>query len=86
MLICMRTTLNLDDALIRAAKRQALERGVTLTKVIEDALRAELTPAPSAHEPFRLDLPVGHGRRPPAVDIADREALYDAMEEGGGRR
>ena len=86
MLVCMRTTLNLDDALIRAAKRQAVERGVTLTKVIEDALRAELTPPASGREAFRLDLPVGHGRRPPAVDIADREALYDAMEERGGRR
>jgi hypothetical protein len=85
MLICMRTTLNLDDAIMRAAKRQAVERGVTLTRVIEDALRAELTPAPSGREVFRLDLPVGHGRRPPAVDIADRDALYDVMEERDGR-
>jgi hypothetical protein len=84
MLICMRTTLDLDDALIRAAKREAVTRGVTLTRIIEEALRAELTPRP-ARGGFRLDFPVVSGRRPPEVDISDRDDLYDAMEEGSGR-
>jgi hypothetical protein len=84
MLICMRTTLNLDDALVRAAKQEAAARGVTLTRVIEEALRAELTPRPARDE-FRLDFPVVRGRRPPNVDISDRDALYDAMEEGPGQ-
>jgi hypothetical protein len=77
----MRTTLNLDDDLVRAAKQEAATRGVTLTRVIEEALRAELTPRPARGE-FRLDFPVVRGRRPPQVDISDRDALYDAMEEG----
>jgi hypothetical protein len=81
MLLCMRTTLNLDDTLMRAAKQEAVARGVTLTRVIEEALRAELTPKPPRGE-FRLDFPVVRGRRPPDVDISDRDALYDAMEEG----
>lgn len=80
MLICMRTTLNLDDGLMTAAKRQAADRGVTLTQIIEDALRAELTRQRDA-PPFRLEFPVVRGGRPPKVDLADRSALYDAMEE-----
>ena len=34
----MRTTLNLDDALVRAAKQRALDDDTTLTAVIERAL------------------------------------------------
>ncbi|MGH2714258.1 MAG: ribbon-helix-helix protein, CopG family [Thermoleophilaceae bacterium] len=81
----MRTTLNLDDQLMRAAKKEAAARGVTLTRVIEEALRAELAPRP-AHDDFRLRVPVVRGRRPPAVDISDRDALYELMEETGERR
>jgi ribbon-helix-helix CopG family protein len=84
MLFCMRTTLNLDDDLMRAAKREAAARGVTLTKVIEAALRAELAPRPAQND-FRLQLPVVHGRRPPRVDVSDREALYELMEEPAER-
>jgi hypothetical protein len=82
----MRTTLNLDGALMRAAKRTAAERGVTLTSIIEDALRAELT-RPRERPEYRLDFPVVRGGAPPLVDIARRRALYDAMEglDSGGR-
>jgi hypothetical protein len=43
-LVCMRTTLDLDDRLLQQAERRALEQGETLTRFIEDALRARLTP------------------------------------------
>jgi hypothetical protein len=42
MLICMRTTLNLDDDLARRAKQSAAERGTTLTALVEAGLRREL--------------------------------------------
>lgn len=35
----MRTTLDLDDALLRAAKQRAARDGQTLTSLIEEALR-----------------------------------------------
>ena len=38
----MKTTLNFTDALIKAAKKAALENGQTLTAFIEDALRMKL--------------------------------------------
>ena len=78
----MKTTLNLDDELIRRGKRLAAERGTTLTALVEAALRAELA-GPATRPPFVLRFPTKRGDRPPAVDPADREALYDVMEGEG---
>lgn len=76
----MKTTLNLDQRLIREAKRVAAERGVTLTSVIEDALRSALDErrrVPRA----TFDMPVVAGHTRPEVDIADRDALHDRMDD-----
>jgi hypothetical protein len=80
----MRTTLDLDDGLLRAAKKRAAEQGTTLTRVIEDALRQTLTRSGrAAGEGFRLRLVTKRGRPRPGVDLDDRDALYERME---GRR
>jgi hypothetical protein len=42
MLLHMRTTINLDDQLFRAAKTVAAREGRTLTEVFEEALRDAL--------------------------------------------
>ncbi len=78
----MKTTLNLDDDLMREAKKRAAEFGTTLTRVVEDALRKSLSEEPPA-EPYVFDIPVADGGGPPIVDAADREALYDRMEGRG---
>ena len=75
----MRTTLNVDDQLLRRAKKLALERGVTLTAIFEEALRAAVT-APKQPTTFRLRWEPVEGGRVPDVDISDRSALYDLME------
>ncbi len=80
MLFCMRTTLDLDDALLVAAKKRAAERRVTLTQVIEDALRAALETAAAPRRPLRWA--TVRGEWPPAVDVADRRALYETLEDG----
>lgn len=74
-----KTTLNVDDQLLHDAKRVAAERGTTLTKLVEDALRAALMP-PTAHPAFRLRWRPVRGRAPAQVDIADRDALAEAMD------
>ncbi len=74
----MKTTLNLDDDLLRAAKAHAEARGVTLTSVVQDALRRLLT-EPDVPQ-FRLHLPVTRGRRQPAVDIDSNAAVAEYLD------
>lgn len=76
----MKTTLQLDDDLLRLAKQRAASEGIALRAFVEDALRARLLPKAENLPAFKLDLPVIDGNAQPAVDIADRNALYDLME------
>ncbi|MBI4904350.1 MAG: antitoxin [Acidobacteria bacterium] len=51
----MRTTISIDDPLLNAAKQRALERGVTLGGIVEDALRVYFATTDAAvARPFRL--------------------------------
>lgn len=77
----MKTTIEIDDRLLERAKRQAAARGTTLRAVIEDALRARFAARPANAVRFRFAPPVVHGSQPPAVDPADRNALYDILDE-----
>lgn len=80
MLCCMRTTIRLDDQLLRDAKAHAARTGRTLTAVIEDALRAALSRRTQADE--RPELPTfrGSGGLQPGVDLSNNAALLDLME------
>lgn len=79
----MKTTLNLDDDLMRAVREYARRQGVTLTTLVSDALRRMLAePSPTG---FRLDLPFTMGNRMPTVDInsnAAMEEYLDRVEHG----
>ena len=51
----MRTTISLPDPLLENAKRHAAERGVTLSALVEDALRVHLVGTRTLTvEPFHL--------------------------------
>ena len=53
MLHPMRTTLVIDDAVLRRAKMRAARAGTTLSAVVEDALREALREQPApAQTPF----------------------------------
>jgi hypothetical protein len=54
MIICMRTTLVLDDALLRQAKRRAAERNLTVSDVVNEALRDSFGRPVRAAPPFSL--------------------------------
>jgi len=77
----MRTTIRLDDELLRDAKKLAAETGRTLTAVIEDALRQQLARREAPRG--RVELPVFHGGGglQPGVDLGDNAALRDLMDE-----
>jgi hypothetical protein len=77
----MRTTLDIDDGLLQAARERAARNGTTLTAVVEHALAAMLASKPNARKPFRLNLETERGRYIGRVDPANRDALYDVMED-----
>jgi len=85
MVICMRTTLNLDDELLRDAKRLAAERGTTLTAVMEDALRIAVRRVEKPKPRRRVKLPTfgvpGEGFRP-GVNLDSNAAMLELMDEG----
>ena len=79
----MRTTLVINDGLVREAKRVAVETGRTLSGIVEDALRAMLARRHSATA-RRVRLPVSRhaGKVGPGVNLDDTSALLDLMETG----
>ena len=71
----MRTTLNIDDELLKEAKIAAIRRGSTLTALIERALRKEVDDLPSAQgdrEGANIVLPA-------QVDPTDTEAVSEFL-------
>ncbi len=73
----MKTTLNIDDSVMAQLKREAARQGRTMSELVETALRMllrtrkkreELPPLPSFRSGGAL------------VDVADRDALYQAIE------
>lgn len=83
MLLCMRTTLDLDDDVMRTLKRRAGETGRTLTSLVEEALRAMLERGSRPNPHYHLEWAVVSGGARPGVDLSDRDALIDLMD---GRR
>jgi hypothetical protein len=78
----MRTTVRLDDELIKQAKIQAAEQGITLTQLIDESLRERLSTRrpPKKSGPFRLRS-YGEGGARPGVDLSDNRAVRDLMDE-----
>jgi hypothetical protein len=73
----MKTTLIIPDHLVRSLKERAARSGQTLSAVVAEALRRGLEAGPP-REPMPLPThPMGR----PRVDVADRDALYRAMDE-----
>ena len=77
MVFHMKTTLNIDDSVMAELKREAVKQRRTMSELVESALRLlfrtektkrPLPPLPSFRSGGYL------------VDIADRDALYQAME------
>ena len=82
MVLHMKTTLNIDDRVMRRLREEAARRRTTISALVEAALRRIL--AESSHVADR-----GHAR--PAlptwrsggafVDVSNRAELYSAMDE-----
>jgi hypothetical protein len=76
----MRTTIRLDDPLLRQAKSRAAELGTSLNDFIEQAVRVALAPPRAAAT--RPTIPVDRGGHLlPGVNLDDSTALLDLIED-----
>ena len=73
-----RTTLDIDDGLLRELKKKAASQGRTLQAVVNEHLkRAAAAPA---GPPYRLQLKGWRAELRPGVDLFDRDSLFDLMD------
>ncbi len=74
----MKTTLNIPDPVMKRLRQEAARQGRTISELVEAALRRMLDET-RAGPPSLPPLPSFDGGRV-LVDVANREALYTAME------
>lgn len=77
--MCMRTTIEISDELLRQAKRRAVDEGIPLREVVERALQSHLMTRAQTRA-FRLRWRTESGRILPGVRLDDRDALYETMD------
>lgn len=79
----MRTTIDLDEALLAQLKQRAAKTGRTMGSLVEDAVREMLargTASPRGRRRVALPTFKGKGVRP-GVDLWDSALLADHMDE-----
>ena len=81
----MRTTVNIDEHLLEAARQLAVRTHRRLGDVVDDALRLLLAQSTQGAS-VELNLPRygGNGLRP-GVDLEDKEGLDALLDESGER-
>jgi len=80
----MQTTLRLDDEIFRQAKSQAAARGISLTKLVEEAIREHLAKPASRPSRRRVRLPVSTasgGLAPGFSDLEEAVATADFADD-----
>jgi hypothetical protein len=73
----MKTTLNIDDSIFTILKQEAARQDRTMSELVESALRLFFRSQKSRRELPALPTFKSGGH---LVDVADRDALYHAME------
>ena len=78
----MKTTIRIQDDLLKRAKKRAAEEGRTLTSLIEDALALAVA-KPKASRRGRVELPISKasGGLLPGIDLNRSSDLEEAMNE-----
>ncbi len=79
MLVCMRTSMNLPDSLMRQVRARADSSHRTVTSLVEQALR-ELLARDEGSESEEVLPTYGSSGTRPLVDIDDRDQLYAALD------
>lgn len=75
----IKTTVNIDETVMTRLRRESARQGRTMSELVEAGLRLLFSSGREKRKKTLAPLPKlrsgGHG-----VDIADRNALYNAME------
>ena len=78
MVTRMKTTLVIGDKTMQLVRERAAREGTTISALVENALRRFLKDPPTDAKLDSLPCFDGGGT---AFDIADRDALFEAMDE-----
>jgi hypothetical protein len=78
MLVCVRTSMNLPDSLLAAAKSKAAAEGSTVTQLVVEGLRARIS-APAASATTTISLPSRNLGRALA-DMSDNAAVREILD------
>lgn len=84
----MRTTIRMNDELLRRAKKLAAQEGRTLTSIIEEGVATVVNSRqnPQKAEDFRLPVSKKGGGVWPGIDINNSAQLYEIMDRDGPPR
>lgn len=80
MIVCMRTTITIDEDLLDEVRRLAAERRQTVSQVIEESVRESLLRQREGKRPPFRALTFNGGGLQPGVDLDNNAALLDLME------
>jgi plasmid stability protein len=78
----MRTTLNIEDALLQRLKVVAADSGQTVSQVTEEAVRAYLSPRQEVHsKPIKIAVSRHDLELRPGVNLDSNTSIAEAMDE-----
>lgn len=78
----MKTTLDLNDALLARAKALAARQRTSLTRLIEEGLQLRLRAQRTPAKPVSLPVYRGKGGLAPGLDGTSNKAMLDAADQG----
>ena len=79
MMLCMRTTLTLDDDVARLLAETAHRTRTSVKQIVNTALRAALSPPAAERAPYQER--VHHAELAPGLDLAGFNKLADELED-----
>ena len=75
-----RTTISFDSRLLRRLREEAARQDKNLSEVVNEMISGQLAQRKLSNG-YSLKWGVEEGNRPPALDPADRDQLYDYLDE-----
>lgn len=78
----MRTTVDISDAVLDSARRTARERGSTLSRLVDEALRRELSAVEEPAPPVEIPVHRGGSGLVPGADLSSNRSIQELLDQG----